>query len=223
MLAKFLSVVQCHCRGDPNEREAQSAMRLCFPATCSGVRGQHCLIFMRNARARSNRAPTFDCRDAIRSTQLTEGELSLKRATFLFSNDGCTASITNHIIISPAISRSAMDSRPEGLVIDIRSPRISSGHLPRKTVGGMCDCSPIMTPPNPCPDASVYPTMCGQPPTSWRHRVGAATDSRRRVRMSTSAVLRSLFRCRKTTLGLRERMPLHGDNKPRPAGMAVKA
>ena len=162
MLANSLSEVQCHCRGDPNEREAQSAIRLCFPATCRGARGQHCLIFIRNVRARRSRAPTFDCWDAIRSTQLMEGELSLKRATFSLSNDGWTASITNHINMRPAILRSAIDSRPERLSTETRSRRISSGHLPRKTVGGRLDFSPMITPPNPYPDASVYPTMCSQ-------------------------------------------------------------
>jgi hypothetical protein len=111
--------------------------------------------------------------------------LSLKRATCAFFTSH-TSSITSHNIKRPAISKLELVIVPSGLASGTMLSEMSRGHWSRKTTGaGTALCSPMMTPPRPCPDASVMPTKSGQPVTKFLHLVGELTVSRRNVRQLT--------------------------------------
>ena len=68
-VCKSVSVLQCHRCSDPNDRYGMSVIWLCTPEMCSGVNGELRSNCSRRARARRSCMATFDCREAIRSTQ----------------------------------------------------------------------------------------------------------------------------------------------------------
>ena len=72
----------------------------------------------------------MECLEARRSTQLTEGELSLKSATFFSPRLGQTDSITSHNSRRPAISRSEMDRVQFGKGCKFRKNHPGRGDLP---------------------------------------------------------------------------------------------
>ena len=158
IVSNSMSERQCHLGMDPNDLDGISVMAFWTPAMCNGVSGDVLLILRRRARARISCIAASECLDAIRSTQCTVGELSLKRATCAPSRVSHTDSITSHKRISPAISRSELVMDPFGLAFEMTSCLMSSGHSSLKTVGGTALFSPTMIPPTPCFDASFMPT-----------------------------------------------------------------
>jgi hypothetical protein len=132
---KSLSVLQCHRCSEPNERD--------------GMSGEQRSSCRRSASARSSCMAIVDCRDAIRSTQCTVGELSLNSATWAPVSSGHVASIVSQSSISPAISRSELVMVPLGLCWETRAAETSGGHCRRKTVGTIDLFSPMMIPPTP--------------------------------------------------------------------------
>ena len=93
----------------------------------------------------------------------------------------------------------------------------------QNTVGIQDLFSPKMTPPTPCPDASLIPAKSGQPETNSVHFVGAMVDSHRRVWESLNVVSKLWLRLRNTNGGYFLKILLHGENKPFPAGIEMKA
>jgi len=138
---------------------------------------------------------TSECFAASRCTQCTVGELSLNRATWA-SCTRQTSSITSHNMRRPAISRSELVMVPVGLASEIMLSVMSCGHWSRNTIGATARRSPMMTPPSPCPEASVMPTKSGHPVTRLRHFVGELTVSRRKVRQSATALRRFVLVCK---------------------------
>ena len=188
--------MQCHSGTLPKERDGISAIAFSFPGMWSGVRGQADARLSRNASARTSCAATREWRDAIRSTQLTVGELSLSNATCLWAIDPQTPSIHSHNKSRPAISRSELVNVPRGFVNEMTLEVMSAGHWRRNTVGGHPIPSPSMTPPTPKLDASTIPMTSGHAATRSRHSVGRDVDRRRRKRISVIASRRALFRWR---------------------------
>jgi hypothetical protein len=137
--------------------DAMSAIVLSFPGIWTGVSGQHAAMFRRKARAQTICAETLDWRVAMRSTQLTEGELSLKSATCLLAIGPQTPSIHSQSNSRPAISKSELVSNPVGLSNETTCEVIYCGHCKRNTVGGQEAVSPIIIPPTPKLDASTIP------------------------------------------------------------------
>ena len=112
---------------------------------------------------------------------------------------------------------------PIGFEKGTKEALMSAGHSHGNTVGEQANALPNTTPPTPLPDASFTPIKSGHPATSSLHLVGAIVDLRSNVWESRMAWYSTLLRCRKITSGARQNTQLHGDNRPRPAGMAIKA
>ena len=207
----------------PNDLDGMSVIAFCDPAMCNGVSGDAFALATRSDNARSSWAAITLCLLAWRRTHATVGELSLKSATCFRSRVGQTSSMTSQRSKSPAISRSEFVIFPPGFSSDTSSSCISLGQGILNTVGMQLSLSPMMIPPTPCFDASFTPTKWGQLCTSWAQWVGKDIVSRMRVRISVSACMRALFRCRKTTGGCALITLLHGDSSPFPGGCAVNA
>ena len=158
-MRNWASVSHDHLGSEPKDREGMSVSVLSTPAMWRGVRGEHRRACRQNASARIMCMATRECLDAKRCTQCTVGVLSLMSAMCLFSRSGQTASITSHRRRRPAISRSELVIEPVGFDSVIIASVICCGHLKRNTVGGTAEFSPITIPPQPCPDASVMPTI----------------------------------------------------------------
>ena len=158
-VSNWASVLQCHCGSLPNDRDGMSVSALRPPATWSGVNGDAFTIFNLNARHRSNCIATFELLDASFCTQWTVGVLSLYRPTWQpgLAPSLHTSSMTIQSRRSPANSRSEFVMRPFSFFTETRSSLISWLNGIRKTVGGHGRFSPTMTPPTPCPDASLTP------------------------------------------------------------------
>ncbi len=156
-MSKSASDVHVHAGLLPNKRDGMSAILLHIPLICIGVNGHVCIVFRRRARAWMSCSATRDRFDASRATQLTVGELSLKRVTRFLWRLRQTPSITSHSITSPAISKSELVSLPLGLVREMMLCLMSSGHSHQNTTGVHAEISPSTTPLVPCPDASTIP------------------------------------------------------------------
>ncbi len=140
----------------PNNLDGTSAILLRFPLMCIGVSGHACMAFRQSARAWMRCSATRDRLDASR-TQLTVGELSLNNVIRFSRKLWQTPSMTSHSITNPAISRSELVSLPVGLVNEMISCLMSSGHSHQNTTGVHADNSPKTTLPMPWPDASIMP------------------------------------------------------------------
>ena len=140
------------------------------------------LVLIQRASACTKCSATSDLREARRFVHPTAGELSLNSATRFSCKGWHTASITNHRMRTPTISKSELVLVPVGFENDRTLAVTSCGHSQRKTVGMHSDVLPITTPPTPWLDASTIPMKSGQPETSSLHRVGSLVDSRRSVR-----------------------------------------
>jgi hypothetical protein len=151
------SDVHVHAGLLPNERDGMSAILLRTPSMCSGVNGQVCVAFSRNASAWISCSATTDRLDANRVTKLTVGELSLNKVTRFSRRLSQTPSIASQSITSPAISKLEFVSLPVGLVEDTMSCFMSSGHSQWNTTGVHAVFSPSTNSPAPCPDASTIP------------------------------------------------------------------
>ncbi len=157
-VSKFLSVFQAHSFTLPNERDGMSVRAFLTPGMCTGVIGHVFFTFRRIARARTSFAAIHNFLDAIFSTQLIVGKLSLNRATCLCAMLQTMASIQSHSNSRPAISRSELVIEPCGLSDDTKLAAMSLGYSRQKTVGGIPESSPITMPPTPWLDASTIPT-----------------------------------------------------------------
>lgn len=152
------SVLQNHFGSDPNDRDGMSVIALSTPAICCGVNGEAFVSCKRRARARTSWIAMCECFAARCWTQCTVGELLLKSAMWAFVRSWQVASMTSQSISRPAISRSEFVIVPVGLLSETMLSEISFGYCIRNTVGVVDLSSPTMTPPRPCPDASVMPT-----------------------------------------------------------------
>ena len=179
---KDVSDVQCHAGVLPNDLEGTSEIKLRLPSMWSVVRGQVLLVLIRRASACTKCSAISDLREASRFVHPTAGELSLNSATRFSCNGWHTASITNHRMRTPAISKSELVIVPLGFENDRTLSVTSFGHSQQKTVGMHGDVSPTTTPPTPWLDASTIPMKSGHPETSSLHHVGSLVDSRRSVR-----------------------------------------
>ena len=120
------------------------------------------------------------------------GELSLSKATCLFSRFDTTCSMTSHSMSPPAHSRSEFVIFPSGLLSEITRARTSSGHSSLKTVGIRSMFSPTTMPPTPSFDASTMPIRSGWLDTNSVHLVGLSSTSRSRVLQAYSSLYSSL-------------------------------
>ncbi len=116
------------------------------------------VTFRQRARARTSFAAIRDFLDAIFSTQLIVGELSLNKATCLCATSRTMASMQSHSNSRPAISRSELVIEPCKLSDDTKLAAMSFGHSRQKTVGGISESSPITMPPTPWLEALTIPT-----------------------------------------------------------------
>ncbi len=162
-------------------------------------------------------------RQAMRSTQLTVGLLSLNRATCFSVRVPQTCSIMSHRMTSPTSLRLELVNDPFGLLSETTLAVMSGGHWSLKTVGGHSASSPMIMLPTPWLDASTTPTKLGHHTTSSQHRVGRLVDSRSIVRQFDNADWKGSFLCRKTTGGRSLRRGLVGERRPRPPGRATNA
>ncbi len=94
-VSKASSEQQCHSGMLPNERKVISVRAFLVPGMCTGVNGQACVRFTRNASARTSCAATRD---------FTVGELLLNKATCLCAMSGATPSRQSCNRSNPAIS-----------------------------------------------------------------------------------------------------------------------
>ena len=133
-------------------------------------------------------------RHAIRSTQLTVGLLSLKRAMRFSVRGSHTCSIVSHSSTRPASSRSEFVIVPFGLASDFTLAVMSGGHCSLNTVGRHSDSSPMMMPPTLWLDASTTPIKSGYPATSSWQRVGRLVDSHKIVQQFDIAACRDALR-----------------------------
>jgi hypothetical protein len=99
------SDVQYHLGSLPNDRDGMSVILFLRPGMCSGVSGETCLSFRRNASTHTSFDATTDPLAAMQHTQCTVGELSLNSATCAPSLKPHTSSITSHSNSRPAISK----------------------------------------------------------------------------------------------------------------------
>jgi hypothetical protein len=143
------SDLQCHSGSLPNDRDGTSVMALSLPAMWRGCSGDTRHTLRRKATSRMSCPATRDPRAAIRHTQLTVGEVSLKRATWEPGVRSHTVSITIHKKSSPANSRSEFVRCPPCLVL-VRSTAclMSGGHSILDAVGLHARLCPTITPPN---------------------------------------------------------------------------
>ena len=132
-------------------------------------------------------------------------------------------SITSHSSSSHAISKSEFVMRPFGLASARTSSFTSFGHSTQNTVGTHAFVCPTMTPPTPFSDASLIPTNRGTPDNSSLHNVGNNVDSLNSVRLSCSAVISGLFRCKNTNGGSFQKNPFMGERRPFPPGIEMNA
>lgn len=105
-VSKSSSVLQYHLGSLPKDRDGISVSALSFLAMWRGANGDTWRTFNRRANARMSCPDTNDPHAANLQTQLTVGELSLKRAMCVPGVILHTSSITSHRKRSPAISRS---------------------------------------------------------------------------------------------------------------------
>ena len=135
-VSNLFSDSQNHLGSLPNDLDRMSMSVLSFPAMWSGVSGDTCHTFRRNASARMSWPATFEPRAANRWTQLTVGELSLNNAMCIPGVMLHTSSITSHRKRRPANSRSEFVRCPPFHVLVLRTACfMSGGHLSRNTVG----------------------------------------------------------------------------------------
>ncbi len=222
-ISNSFSDLKCHFGSIPNEREGISVIKFWLPAMCSVVIGQTFCKLKCSARMRMSCSAMRLDRQAMRSTQLTVGLLSLNSATCFSVRVPQTCSIMSHRMTSPASSRSELVNDPFGLLSKITLAVMSGGHWSLKTVGGHSASSPMITPPMPWLDASTTPTKSGQPATSLQHRVRGLVDSQSIVWQFDNADRRGSFLCRKTTGGQSVRRLLVGERGPWPPGRATNA
>ncbi len=156
-VSKASSDVQCHSGTLPNDRKGISVSVFSIPGICIGVMGHDRWMFSRSLSARTSWAAIRNFLDAILVTQLTVGELSLKRATCLWARSGAIPSRHNHKSSSPAISKSEFEMEPVMFSKETSLLDMLFGHCRRKTVGGKPETSPRTTPLTPWLDASTIP------------------------------------------------------------------
>jgi hypothetical protein len=212
---KDSSDVQCHAGVLPNDLEGTSEIELSLPSMWSVVKGQVLLVLIRRASACTKCSATSDFREARRFVHPTVGVLSLYSATR-------PASIINQRMRTPAISKSELVMMPIGFEKD-RAGCDIFWPFPAKIRWDALRCFAHNNPPTPWLDASTISMKSGQPETSSLHRVGSLVDSRRSVRHPMIAVKTCLWEFSHTIGGFLARTRLHGDSKPTPAGIAVKA
>ena len=191
------SVSQCHLGSLPKDLEGMSVIAFFLPSMCSGVSGDTPRSFMRRQSTRSSCPATNEPLAAMRCTQLTVGELSLKSAMWSPDASPHTSSMTSQRSSSPAHSKSELVSFPFLLPFVFHtSSLMSSGHSSRNTVGVHSLVCPTITPPTPCTDASFTPTYPGTPMTSSLHGVGVVADAFNSCLASAITISSALLRWR---------------------------
>ena len=163
----FWSSRKCHACLYPKERDGISAIRLCTPGICRGVKGHASLALIRYASALKSLLAGVERLDAILSIHPTDGLLSLSMRTCLWRRSLTTCSITSHNSTRPAISRSELVMVPPGLSSVWSWAFMLSGHSTLNTVGTHAVVIPNTTPPAPSFDALTMPTTLSLPGISY--------------------------------------------------------